>query len=191
MVRRKRWSSRFASTSSRRPRSSRAKWQRRCSNPDAPPPIRRLRTALSRLPAHVQVGRWESRVDPEPVVHEQPLRELTTLRGQLIRVGGVTPAVRLRDSEGRDFSLEASKDDLRALGDAALSRGRDRGRGRARRAWRDRRRSRPRLRDGHRRRSCRRVAEMVRRERRGLGRRECGGGAWPSRLMRRSCRGSA
>lgn len=88
--------------------------------PDAPPPIRRLRTALSRLPTHVhaqvQVGRWESRVDPDPVVHEQPLRELTTLRGQLIRVGGVTPAVRLRDSEGRDFSLEASKDDLRALG---------------------------------------------------------------------------
>jgi hypothetical protein len=88
--------------------------------PDAPAPIRRLRTVLSRLPAHVhaqmQVGRWERRVDPEPVVHEQPLRELTMLRGQLIRVGGVTPAVRLRDSDGRDFSLEASKDDLRTLG---------------------------------------------------------------------------
>jgi len=88
--------------------------------PEAPPSIRRLRLSLARLPAHVhaqvQVGKWESRVDPEPAVREQPLRELTVLRGQVIRIGGITPAVRVRDSDGRDFSLEASRDDLRALG---------------------------------------------------------------------------
>ena len=50
------------------------------------------------------------------LIEQQPLRELATFRGELLRVGGVRPAMRFRSDE-RDFSLEASKEPLRQLGE--------------------------------------------------------------------------
>lgn len=83
-------------------------------------PIKRLRTALAKLPAHVRaevhVGAWTSPIESSTADDHGPFLELTTLRAQLIRVGGIRPAVRLRTSDDRDFSLEASEDQLRALG---------------------------------------------------------------------------
>lgn len=87
---------------------------------DAPAPVRRLRSAVSRLPVHVHaevhVGTWKSLVQTTLVRDDQPLRELTTLRAKLLRVGGIRRAVRLRTGDDRDFSLEASEDELRQLG---------------------------------------------------------------------------
>lgn len=86
---------------------------------DAPPPIRRLRATVARLPeglnAEVRVGAWKDEVISSDLIEQQPLRELTTFRGELLRVGGVRPAMRFRSDE-RDFSLEASKEQLRQLG---------------------------------------------------------------------------
>lgn len=86
---------------------------------DAPPPIRRLRATVARLPegvnAEVRIGAWKDAVISSDLIEQQPLRELTTFRGELLRVGGVRPAVRFRSDE-RDFSLEASKEQLRQLG---------------------------------------------------------------------------
>lgn len=87
---------------------------------DAPAPVRRLRSAVSRLPVHVHaevhVGAWKSLVQATLIRDDQPLRELTTLRAKLLRVGGIRRAVRLRAGDDRDFSLEASEDELRQLG---------------------------------------------------------------------------
>lgn len=87
--------------------------------PDAPPPIKRLRANIARFPegihAEVRVGAWKESVLSTELIETQPLRELTEFRGELLRVGGVRPAVRFRSDE-RDFSLEASKDQLRQLG---------------------------------------------------------------------------
>jgi hypothetical protein len=87
---------------------------------DPPAPIKRLKAAIARLPvnvhAEVQVGAWKSSVESATVSDQQPLRELTTLRAKLLRIGGIRRAVRLRTSDDRDFSLEASEDQLRALG---------------------------------------------------------------------------
>jgi len=87
--------------------------------PDAPAPFKRLRAAVARFPgdvrAEVHVGKFEMLVESGELRHEQPLRELVTMRAELIRVGGIRPAVRLRSDE-RDFSLEADKVTLRALG---------------------------------------------------------------------------
>ncbi len=85
---------------------------------DLPAPLKRLRAAIARFPddvhADVRVGKWTGAIE-RSLRSEQPLRELSTLRAQLIRVGGIRPAVRLR-SEDRDFSLEADALVLRELG---------------------------------------------------------------------------
>jgi hypothetical protein len=87
---------------------------------DAPSPVKRLRTAIARLPervhAEVQLGTWRAAVESGLVYDEQPLRELITLRARLIRTGGIRRAVRLRTGDDRDFSLDASEDQLRTLG---------------------------------------------------------------------------
>jgi hypothetical protein len=87
---------------------------------DAPAPVKRLRAAIARLPEHVhaevRLGNWRAAVESGLVHDEQPLRELTTLRARLIRIGGIRRAVRLRTGDDRDFSLEASEEQLRALG---------------------------------------------------------------------------
>jgi hypothetical protein len=86
---------------------------------DAPPPIRRLRATVARFPeginAEVRIGAWKDAVTSSDLIERQPLRELATFRGELLRVGGVRPAVRFRSDE-RNFSLEASKEQLRQLG---------------------------------------------------------------------------
>jgi hypothetical protein len=92
--------------------------------PEVPAPLRRLRSAVAKMPegvhAEIRVGKWESVVDRDGVRREQPLRELVVMRATVIRVGGIRRAVRLRAQE-HDFSLEADEHLLRALAAALYS----------------------------------------------------------------------
>lgn len=86
--------------------------------PDVPAPLRRLRSAVAKMPegvhAEIRVGKWSGVVDRDGIRREQPLRELVVMRAEVIRIGGIRRAVRLR-AHDQDFSLEADEWLLRAL----------------------------------------------------------------------------